>query len=102
MTGTGEPTPRELLIQLQAAVAQINALALRLDSLTQTLATTYVPRGEYVAHREADDRRMGEIEGDLSKQEGFRRQVGAGFAVGLLLLIVGAILALARIPGVGS
>lgn len=97
-----DPTPRELLIQLQAVVTQINALTARLDGLTQTLASTYVPRGEYVAHREADDRRFKEIEGDNEKQSGFRRQVAAGFAVGFLLLLAGIVLQLARVPGVGS
>jgi hypothetical protein len=96
-----DPTPRELLIQLQAAVAQIDALTARLDGLTQTLASTYVPRGEYTAHREADDRRFKEIEGDVAAQAGFRRQVAAGFAVGFLLLLAGIVLNLARVPGVG-
>lgn len=96
-----EPTPRELLIQLQSAVAQIDALARRLDNLTATLSSSYVPRGEYVAERKGDERRFKEIEGDLEKQGAFRRQVGAGFAVGFLLLLVGIVLNLAQIPGVG-
>lgn len=100
--GADDPTPRELLIQLESAVAQINALTARLDGLTHTLASTYVPRGEYTAHREADDRRFREIEGDIATQAGFRRQVAAGFAVGFLLVLAGIILSLARVPGVGS
>ncbi|WP_028654882.1 hypothetical protein [Nocardioides sp. J54] len=98
---TSDPTPRELLIQLQAAVAQIDALTARLDGLTQTLASSYVPRGEYAAHREADDRRFKEVEGDLAAQAGFRRQVAAGFAVGFLLLLATVIGTLAQVPGVG-
>lgn len=99
---TGEPTTREVMIEVRAAIAQLNALTRQVESLTQTMATTYVPRGEYTAHRESDDRRFKEVEGDLSKQDGFRRQVAAGFAVGFLLLLAGIVLNLARVPGVGS
>lgn len=99
---TNEPTPRELLIQLQSAVAQIDSLAKRLDDLTATLASTYVPRGEYAEARNGDDRRFKELEKDMEAQAGFRRQVAAGFAVGFLLLLAGIILNLARVPGVGS
>lgn len=96
---TTDPTPRELLIRLEAAVAQNNILTARLDALTSTLASTYVPRGEYTAHREADDRRMGEVEKDISSQSAFRRQVAAGVLIGLLLLIADII---SRVQGVGS
>lgn len=96
---TTDPTPRELMIELRGAVDQINKLTARLDALTQTLASTYVPRGEYVAHREADDRRMGEIEKDMSGQAAFRRQVAAGVLIGLLLLVADII---TRVQGVGS
>ena len=96
---TTDPTTRELMIELRAAVSQINALAARLDALTSTLAATYVPRGEYTAHREADDRRMGEVEKDISSQAAFRRQVAAGVLIGLLLLVADII---SRVQGVGS
>lgn len=97
-----DPTPRELMIELRGALSQLDTLARRLDSLTEALAKTYVPRGEYNEARKGDDRRFAEIEGDLDKQAGFRRQVAAGFAVGFLLLLAGIVLSLARVPGVGS
>lgn len=97
-----DPTPRELMLQLQHVVGQIADVTRRLDGLTDTLAKTYVPRGEYQEARKADERRFGEIEGDLEKQAGFRRQVAAGFAVGFLLMLAGVIFALARVPGAGS
>lgn len=97
--GADDPTPRELLIQLQGAVAQINALAVRLDGLTQTLSTTYLPRSEYDVARNGDDRRIGEIEKDIENQSAFRRQVGAALLVGLLLLIADII---TRVQGVGT
>ena len=96
---TTDPTTRELMIELRAAVSQINALAARLDALTSTLASTYVPRGEYTAHREADDRRFGELEGDNKTQAGFRRQVTAGVLIGLVLLVADII---TRVQGVAS
>lgn len=98
MTGP-DPTPRELMIELRAAVSQINTLAIRLDEITKTMATSYIPRGEYTAHREADDRRMGEIEKDISGQAAFRRQVAAGVLIGLLLLVADII---SRVQGVGT
>lgn len=97
-----EPTPRELLIQLQAAVAQIDGLARRLDSLTDTLQKTYVPKGEYAEARKGDERRFKDIESDIDVQAGFRRQVAAAFFAGFLLLLAGIVLDLARTPGVGS
>lgn len=97
--GADDPTPRELLIQLQGAVSQINALAVRLDGLTQTLSTTYLPRGEYAEAREANNRRVGEIEKDIENQAAFRRQVAAALLVGLLLLIADII---TRVQGVGT
>lgn len=98
---TDEPTTRELLIELRALASQMHGLTTRFDGIVQTLATTYVPRGEYVAHRQADDRRFDDIEDDIDKQAGWRRQVTAGAAVGVLLLIIGVILTLAQVPGVG-
>lgn len=94
-----EPTPRELLIELRAAVKQVEVLAARLDSLTDTLAKTYVPRGEYEEARKGDDRRMSEVEKDIEAQAAFRRQVAAATLVGLLLLIADII---TRVQGVGS
>lgn len=99
---TTDPTPRELLIQIQNLTVQVTNLAEQVSDLTRTLGSAYVPRGEYVAHREADDRRFKEIEGDVAQGAGFRRQVAAGFAVGFLLILAGVILNLARVPGVGS
>jgi hypothetical protein len=95
----GEPTPRELLIELRAAVKQVEVLAARLDSLTDTLAKTYVPRGEYEEARKGDDRRMSETEKDVENQAAFRRQVAAGALVGLLLLVADII---SRVQGFGS
>lgn len=95
-----DPTTRELLIQLQAAVNQIDTLARRLDTLTQTLATTYVPRGEYEEARKGSERRLDDIEKDLDNHAGFRRQVAAGATVGLILIVVTALLAVAKFPGV--
>lgn len=98
---SSEPTPRELLIQLEAAVRRLDEFGNQLNRLTETLSSTYVPRGEYLEARRGDDRRFKEIEDDLEKQASFRRQVAAGFAVGFLLILVGVLFALARIPGVG-
>lgn len=96
---TGEPTTREVMIEVRAAIAQLNALTRQVESLTQTMATTYVPRGEYNAHREADDRRVGEVEKDVDNQSSFRRQVAAGALIGLLLLIADII---SRVQGIGT
>lgn len=97
-----DPTPRELLLQLRNTARDLEAISRRLDSLTETLTRSYVPRGEWAEARKADDLRFGNIEQDIDAQAGFRRQVAAGFAVGFLLIIAGAVLTLARVPGVGS
>lgn len=99
---TADPTPRELLLQLQSTARELDGLARRLDSLTETLAKSYVPRGEWTEARKGDSIRFENIETDIDNQAGFRRQVAAGFAVGFLLLIAGVVLTLARVPGVGS
>lgn len=85
---TNDPTPRELLIQLQNLAAQFAVLVARVDDLTRTLGSTYVPRGEYEEARKADDRRMAETEKDVETQASFRRQVAGGF----LLLLAGIVL----------
>lgn len=95
-----DPTPRELFIQQQAIVRDVAALVSRVDELARTLGATYIPRGEYGAHRESDGRRFEEIEKDLAAQAGFRRQVMASFAAGFLLLLVTIVFALAKAPGV--
>lgn len=97
-----DPTPRELLLQLRNTARDLDALTRRLDTLADNLASTYVPRGEWTEARRADEIRFKDIEDDIDAQAGFRRQVAAGFAVGFLLIIAGAVLALARVPGVGS
>lgn len=97
-----EPTTRELLIQLQNLAAQVSGLVSRIDDLTRTMGTTYVSRETWTEARTADERRFRELEKDNDNQAGFRRQVLAGFAVGLLLTLVTLVLALARVPGAGS
>lgn len=99
---TSEPTPRELLIQLQNLAAQVAALVGRVDDLTRTLSDTYVPRGEYDEARKGDDRRMSEIEKDIETQAGFRRSITGGALLLLLGLIANLVVTLARIPGAGS
>ena len=67
----------------------------RLDDVVRTLEDRYVPRREF-------ELRVGEVEKDLQAQASFRRQVAAGFVVGLLLLVANIVIALIRVPGVGA
>lgn len=98
-----DPTPRELLIQLQALAAQVASAVARIDELTRLLGTTYVPRGEYEADRRATDRRFAELEKDNENAGGFRRQVLASLAVGLVLLLISLVLSLVgAMPRAGS
>lgn len=97
-----DPTPRELLIQLQNLTGQVTALVDRVNELTRTLGVTHVPRGEYEEARKGDRRRMDDLEKDIETQAAFRRQVAAGALVGLLLLVANIVIALGRIPGGAS
>lgn len=95
----GDPTPRELLLQLQATARELDALGRRLDVLADNLGKSYVPRGEYEEARKGDDRRFGEVERDIENQAGFRRQVAASLIVGVLLIVAQTVVTLAVITG---
>lgn len=82
-----------LLQRLEYVIEKQSELTLRLDRLAETLATMYVPKGEYSAHREANDRRFQALEKNDDTSEAFRRQVVGGFLVGFLMLIVSVALA---------
>lgn len=82
-----EPTMHEV-------VRRLDDVSRDLRALTNTLEERYVPRREY-------ELRVGELEKDARDQGAFRRQVAAGFLVGLLLIVATIVLTLARIPGVG-
>jgi hypothetical protein len=89
------PTAGELLRRLDDIASAHERTVARLDSLAQSLEDRYVPRREF-------DLRVGEVEKDLTSQAGFRRQVAAGFLVGLLLLVMSIVVALSRVPGAGG
>lgn len=80
---------------LGEVVRRLDATSARLDELARTLEDRYVPRREY-------EQRITEVEKDIATQSAFRRQVGAGALVGLLLLVVNIIVAATRVPGVGG
>jgi hypothetical protein len=97
-TGKGGPvtegvTTRELLLRLENVTKAQESTAARIDHLANTLEDRYVSRREF-------DLRVGEIEKDQRAQEGFRRQVLGGFAIGLLLMLANIMVNLARVPGV--
>ncbi|MBA3783303.1 MAG: hypothetical protein H0X12_15810, partial [Nocardioides sp.] len=50
-----------ILARMDSLVEKQADLTGRLDRLTDTLANTYVPKGEYGAHQEAADRRFKEL-----------------------------------------
>lgn len=100
--GDNDPTPRELLIQLQNLASQVSTLVRKVDDLTSTLGATYVPRGEWEEARKGDNRRFEEIEKDNSDQASFRRQATLAGLLFILGLLANLILSLVRIPGVGS
>lgn len=85
-----------LLARLDGVVEKQADLTARLDRLTETLTSSYVPRGEYLSDRRGDDRRFTELEDDNKNAAGFRRQVAAGFVVGFLLMLMTLVLTLAR------
>lgn len=89
------PTAGELLRRLDDIARAHERTVKRLDDLVSTLEDRYVPRREF-------DLRVGEVEKDLEGQAGFRRQVAAGFLVGLLLLVVSIVITLSRVPGAGA
>lgn len=101
-----DPTPRELLIELRSAVKQIEALGVRLDSMTTSLERNYVPRGEYDAKYSAAIARLDTVEREADERErdrrGFQRQVMAGALVGGLMLLANIVVGLIRIPGVAQ
>ena len=98
-----DPTNRELMIQLNAVIQQLDVVSKRLDSVTETMASSYVPRGEYGEARKADDRRMSEVEKDIEAMASFRRQIAAGGLLLLLGLVANLVVAIGgRVPGGGS
>ena len=94
-----DPSPGVLFAEIRGLVRQVEALTKRLDDLGNTLASTYVPRGEYEADRRGDERRVSDIEKDIAEQAAFRRQVMASLLVGAILLVANLVIAVAGIPG---
>jgi hypothetical protein len=101
-----EPTNAEVMRRLEEVTRTVERLA-------STLETAYVRKDVYDARHEAlrreTDQRFKELEDDLSAirkeaeaQKSFRRQVGGGVLVGLLLLVAQIILVITQIPGAGT
>ena len=99
MSSGEQPTTAELLRRIDDIVRTQERLAGRLESLTESLSTQYLPRGEYREARKADQQRITEVEKDLSNAATFRRQVLAGVALQVIGIVVVAIAVLARVPG---
>lgn len=77
--------------RLASLIEKQTDLTVRLDRLTETLESRYVPRSEFEVIRSADDARFRELEKDNDTAAAFRRQVLAGFLVGFLLMLVTAV-----------
>lgn len=93
------PTTGEILRRLDDQARATERVVMRLDQLAEKLEERYLPRGEYAEARMAADQRIKEIEKDIETQAAFRRQVGAGFLVGALLLIMNVVVALTVLRG---
>lgn len=74
--------------QIRNIVAEQARIVAEVRALAEDLKNTYVPKGTYDAHREANDRRFKELEKDNENAQAFRRQVAAGFIVGFLLILL--------------
>lgn len=93
------PTTGEILRRLDEQARSTERVVQRLDILTEKLEERYLPRGEYEIQRRADDARMTEVEKDIETQAAFRRQIGAGAMVGLLLLIAQTVVTVLLVGG---
>lgn len=74
---------------------RLDDTARRLDDMAKRMEENYVPRREY-------ELRVGELEKDGENQASFRKQVAAGAIVGLILIVFNIIIAMTRVPGVGT
>ena len=89
-----QPSLSEILRRLDDNAKSMERLVEKFDALASTLEDKYVPRREY-------DLRVGELEKDQEANHAFRRQVAAGFLVGLLMMIAAVLAAVAGLPGAG-
>jgi hypothetical protein len=101
MTDTSSPGDRMARVEvLQTHIAaQITTLIEDLRRDRESNKRDFVPRLEYEADREGDDRRTRGIEDELKVQAGFRRQVQAALIAGFILLlipVVGTVASFAR------
>lgn len=83
-----EPNLSVLEQKLTDLVVKVSDLAVRLDRLAENLSNQYVAKATYDAHREADDRRVKELEKDNDARAATMRQIGAGLAIQILFLLI--------------
>lgn len=83
-----EPNLSVLEQRLADLVSKVTELTIRLDKIAENMTNQYVSKGEYAAHREADNRRVGELEKDNDARAATMRQIFAGLAIQILFLLI--------------
>lgn len=97
-----DPTPGEIMRRLDEVASRVELAGRKIDEFRNWAERLYVPRGEWVEGRRADQLRIGEVEKDvLSLQEKgkddatFRRTALVMFAVAAFSGFISAAVAVA-------
>ena len=89
---TGEPTPGEVMRRLEDNTAQLNRIAAQMQTDRDRADLRYVPRGEWIEGRRADQGFIKDVaadvaeikvnaEDDAKEKKSFRNQIIVGFLV---------------------